>query len=147
MPVLALSRSAIQWASRPAWTWVRCSALRSSCRAWSGAGWTARCCAPRLRLAETRRHARPAPAVISLPHVFGRRDPDGGEPMSESPNYETILYERQNRIALITLNRPEKLNAWSAQLEGEFINAIETATADPETHAIVLTSSPPPLSP
>ena len=61
--------------------------------------------------------------------------------MSESPNYETILYERQNRIALITLNRPEKLNAWSAQLEGEFINAIETATADPETHAIVVTGA------
>lgn len=56
-------------------------------------------------------------------------------------NYETILYERNNRVVLITLNRPEKLNAWSAQLEGEFIDAIETATADPEAHVIVITGA------
>ncbi len=61
--------------------------------------------------------------------------------MPELPKYETLLYERHNRIALITLNRPEKLNAWSAPLEGEFINAIETATADPDTHAIVVTGA------
>ncbi len=61
--------------------------------------------------------------------------------MSRSPTYETILYEPRNRIALITLNRPEKLNAWSAKLEGEFIDAIETATADPEVHVIVVTGA------
>src|SRR5574341_847805 len=61
--------------------------------------------------------------------------------MSEPPKYETLLYEQRDRIALVTLNRPEKLNAWSAQLEGEFINAIETATADPQTHVIVVTGS------
>ncbi len=61
--------------------------------------------------------------------------------MPDLPKYETLLYERRNRIVLVTLNRPEKLNAWSGQLEGEFINAIETATADPDTRAIVITGS------
>jgi 2-(1,2-epoxy-1,2-dihydrophenyl)acetyl-CoA isomerase len=61
--------------------------------------------------------------------------------MPENPKYETLLYERRNRVALITLNRPDKLNAWSAQLEGEFLDAIGTATADGDTHVIVITGA------
>jgi len=61
--------------------------------------------------------------------------------MPDTRNYETILYEPRGRVALITLNRPDKLNAWSAQLEGEFIDAIEAATAHPEVHVIVVTGA------
>jgi enoyl-CoA hydratase/carnithine racemase len=62
--------------------------------------------------------------------------------MTQAPaKYEHILYERKDRIALITLNRPEKLNAWTARMEGEFINALETASADPEVHVIVVTGA------
>ena len=34
-------------------------------------------------------------------------------------NYEYVLYEKQRKGVLITLNRPEALNAISPQMEGE----------------------------
>jgi 2-(1,2-epoxy-1,2-dihydrophenyl)acetyl-CoA isomerase len=57
------------------------------------------------------------------------------------PTFETILYETRGRVVLITLNRPEKLNAWSARLETEFIEAIQRATDDPQVRAIVVTGA------
>ncbi len=62
--------------------------------------------------------------------------------MSDSAGgYEHILYERRDAIALITLNRPEKLNAWNARMEGEFIQALDAASADPQVHVIVVTGA------
>ncbi len=58
-----------------------------------------------------------------------------------SDNYETILYENRGRIALITLNRPDKLNAWSWKLESEFIDALERANGETGTHVIVVTGA------
>ena len=55
-----------------------------------------------------------------------------------SSDYETILYERRGRIGLITLNRPEKLNAWNGRMEGEFIDAVNGASSgasEPPTSA------------
>lgn len=58
------------------------------------------------------------------------------------PNdYETLLYAAQGHIAVLTLNRPEKLNAWSAKMEGEFISALDAASADPAVHVIVVTGA------
>ncbi len=61
--------------------------------------------------------------------------------MPEIAAYEQILYERRGHCSLITLNRPEKLNAWTARMEGEFIDAIESATADPLVRVIVVTGA------
>ena len=62
--------------------------------------------------------------------------------MPDSPHsYEHILYERKNHVLLITLNRPEKLNAWSVQMETEFLSALERASADPEVRVIVVTGA------
>jgi len=58
-----------------------------------------------------------------------------------SDGYETLLYEPNGRILLLTLNRPEKLNAWSAKMEGEFIRALDAASADPAIHVIVVTGA------
>ena len=55
--------------------------------------------------------------------------------------YEQILYELQDRVALITLNRPEKLNAWTAMMEGEVIDAINRAAGDPHVGAVVITGA------
>ncbi len=56
-------------------------------------------------------------------------------------DYETILYERRGRIGLITLNRPEKLNAWNPRMEGEFIDAVNRAAADRDVGALVVTGA------
>jgi enoyl-CoA hydratase len=56
-------------------------------------------------------------------------------------NYENILYEKQRKGVLITLNRPEALNAITPQLENELHLALDEAEADPEVRAIVLTGA------
>ena len=56
-------------------------------------------------------------------------------------DYETILYEKQRGGVLITLNRPEVLNALSAQLQNELHQALDEADADPEVRAAVITGS------
>lgn len=49
-----------------------------------------------------------------------------------------VLYERDGRIARITLNRPEALNAIDDLLPCELEAAVEAANADPGVHVIVL---------
>ena len=55
--------------------------------------------------------------------------------------YEHILYERRERLALITLNRPERLNAWTLQMEEEFKDAIDRANHDPGVGCLVITGA------
>ncbi len=50
----------------------------------------------------------------------------------------SVLYARDGRIARITLNRPEVLNAIDAALPGELEAAVAEANADPGVHVIVL---------
>ena len=52
-----------------------------------------------------------------------------------------VLYERDGRIARITLNRPEALNAIDAQLPGELEDAVARANADAGVHVIVLSGA------
>ena len=40
---------------------------------------------------------------------------------------ETVLYERRGTVALISLNRPARMNAWTARLRDEFLDAVATA--------------------
>jgi len=56
-------------------------------------------------------------------------------------DYETILVERRGRVALITLNRPQALNALNSQLMNEVVEATAELDADPGIGAIVLTGS------
>lgn len=57
------------------------------------------------------------------------------------PEYTAILTRVENRVATITLNRPEALNALSPELVRELIDAATGFDADPEIGAIVLTGS------
>ena len=56
-------------------------------------------------------------------------------------SYEQILYEQQDDVALVTLNRPEKLNAWTPHMGGELADAFERANADHSIGAIVVTGA------
>ena len=56
-------------------------------------------------------------------------------------SYERILYEQRGEVALVTLNRPEKLNAWTPQMSAEQADAIERANADRSIGAIVMTGA------
>jgi enoyl-CoA hydratase/carnithine racemase len=55
--------------------------------------------------------------------------------------YEEILYDVKNRVATVTLNRPDKLNAWTMRMEQEVVDAIGNAASDEETRVIVLTGA------
>jgi 2-(1,2-epoxy-1,2-dihydrophenyl)acetyl-CoA isomerase len=57
------------------------------------------------------------------------------------PDYETILYEPRGRVALVTLNRPEKLNAWTGRMELEFIDAVNRTATDPALAVLVVTGA------
>ena len=52
--------------------------------------------------------------------------------------YRDILYETDGRLAYITLNRPEKLNALSNNLRGEVMDAMREAEHDDDVGVIVL---------
>lgn len=53
--------------------------------------------------------------------------------------YEQILTETRDRVGLIRLNRPTKLNAWTAQMGDEIRDQIARWNDDPGVGAIVLT--------
>ncbi|WP_398474641.1 crotonase/enoyl-CoA hydratase family protein [Tardiphaga sp.] len=55
--------------------------------------------------------------------------------------YETILYSVEEQILTITLNRPEKLNAYNATMQAEMIDAFDKADADDNVRAIIITGA------
>ena len=55
--------------------------------------------------------------------------------------YSEILYGVSNKIATVTLNRPEKLNAWTGVMEQEVRAALIEAADDENVGVIILTGS------
>lgn len=55
--------------------------------------------------------------------------------------YEFITYETRGNIAIVAMNRPERLNAWTRAMGREKARAIEVANNDPAIGAIVLTGN------
>jgi enoyl-CoA hydratase/carnithine racemase len=55
--------------------------------------------------------------------------------------YETILTEVRDEVLVLTLNRPEKLNAWTPHMAEELAGAIEAGNADPGIGAMVMTGA------
>jgi enoyl-CoA hydratase/carnithine racemase len=57
-------------------------------------------------------------------------------------SYKTVLVERDPAgYALLTLNRPEKLNALSIELRGELVAALAELRRDPAVRVLILTGA------
>src|SRR4029079_12286505 len=58
-----------------------------------------------------------------------------------SHSYEDLLFDVQNGVALITLNRPEKLNAWTPAMGASLKQAVVKCAADDAVRVIVVTGA------
>ena len=56
-------------------------------------------------------------------------------------DYETILIEREGRVARVSFNRPDKLNSFNGTLRREFVRAAQEVNADDDTWVVVLTGA------
>jgi enoyl-CoA hydratase/carnithine racemase len=56
-------------------------------------------------------------------------------------SYESILVDRDGPVGIVTLNRPDRLNAWDWLMSAELNDAYATFDADDEVRAIVLTGA------
>jgi enoyl-CoA hydratase/carnithine racemase len=56
-------------------------------------------------------------------------------------DYKNLLYQKQRKGVLITLNRPKELNALNEAMMNELDQALAEAEADPEIRAVVITGS------
>jgi enoyl-CoA hydratase/carnithine racemase len=55
--------------------------------------------------------------------------------------YQQILYDVSDKIATITLHRPDRMNAWTPVMERDVRHAMEAASVDDEVRVIVLTGA------
>ena len=63
--------------------------------------------------------------------------------MAWSPPYEHILVENIDGVAILTMNRPQQLNAMNYRLSTELHDAVTRACADDEIGCIVITGAGP----
>ncbi len=56
-------------------------------------------------------------------------------------DYASIRYETRGAVALLTLDRPERLNAWTPAMAEEQADALARANADPAVGAVVMTGA------
>src|SRR6476660_6754578 len=69
------------------------------------------------------------------------RSINDNNPRETAMDYQQILYEVSDKIATITLNRPDRMNAWTSTMEGDVRHAMETARDDDNVRVIVLTGA------
>ena len=56
-------------------------------------------------------------------------------------DFNNIIYEKENGVATITLNRPQAMNAFTIEMNGEVQRALKAADEDSEVRVIVLTGA------
>jgi enoyl-CoA hydratase/carnithine racemase len=64
-----------------------------------------------------------------------------GAHMSVTPATEVVLYEVEDGVAVLTLNRPDRLNAWVPEMQVRYFDLLEEAAADGSVRAIVVTGA------
>ena len=55
--------------------------------------------------------------------------------------YESIILEKENRVATITFNRPDKLNALNPQLVSDILNALDAVASDEDIRVLIVTGN------
>jgi len=55
--------------------------------------------------------------------------------------YNTLLIEKRDMVALVTLNRPDKLNAVNLQMRSEFLQLLGELEADDQVRVVVVTGA------
>lgn len=68
----------------------------------------------------------PTSSTTSSPTAFGNN---------------TVLLSHEGPVAVVTLNRPEKLNAWTATMRTRLVEILRQVAEDPEVTAVVLTGA------
>jgi enoyl-CoA hydratase/carnithine racemase len=61
--------------------------------------------------------------------------------MSVTPATDVVTYDVSDGVAVITLNRPDRLNAWIPAMQVRYFDLLEEAGADPDVRAIVVTGA------
>jgi len=56
-------------------------------------------------------------------------------------SYETIIWEQEGAVGRLTLNRPQTLNAWTAQFGAELKQAVEREAAQDSVRAVLVTGA------
>ena len=56
-------------------------------------------------------------------------------------SYESILYEKRGHTALVTLNRPDRMNAFTGRMAHELIAVVDECDADDDIRAVIFTGS------
>src|ERR1700693_1189015 len=54
---------------------------------------------------------------------------------------EVVLFDVQDGVALLTLNRPDRLNAWTPEMQTRYFDLLEECSAREDVRAIVLTGA------
>jgi enoyl-CoA hydratase/carnithine racemase len=54
---------------------------------------------------------------------------------------ETVQAERRGSVLVLTLNRPDRLNAWTDEMERSYFGLLDHAEADPDVRAVVVTGA------
>ena len=55
------------------------------------------------------------------------------------PEFETLRYEIEDQVLTLTMNRPERLNAFNSRMQGEFLEALDHADADDQIRTVIVT--------
>jgi len=68
-------------------------------------------------------------------------DDAASAPRLTADQFKAVRYRVADRLATITLNRPDRLNAWTGRMHTEYRRAIELAEADHEVRVVVVTGA------
>src|ERR1700736_970193 len=67
----------------------------------------------------------------------GRRDVSEASSVSDAP----VLCAVADGVATVTLHRPDRMNAWTYEMEVAYFDLVDALDDDPEVRAVVLTGS------